>query len=153
MAEKSKNKTEVQFGYKVAKINTTQFSFTDMDEEAANLIFENDEQFRTDISVNINFHLEKSEISFEIKTSIQLLSTNEILISHSGKTVYSVDQLEKAYNKKLNQFLLPDALIVQIYGIAFSHTRALLAVELNGTIYRDKFLLPIIDPRQILNKK
>ncbi len=153
MAEKSKNKTEVQFGYKVAKINTTQFSFTDMDEEAANLIFENDEQLKTDLSVSINFHLEKSEISFEIKTSIQLLSTNEILISHSGKTVYSVDQLEKAYNKKLNQFLLPDALIVQLYAIAFSHTRALLAVELNGTIYRDRFLLPIIDPRQILNKK
>lgn len=153
MTDTPTDKTDTRYGYKVVKIHTTQFSFTDMDEEKANALFESEGRVQMNLSVSINFHREKSEISFDIKTEGLSLLTNETLISHTGRTVYAVEHLETAYDEEKKQFFVPDALMVQLYGIAFSHTRALLAVESNGTVFKERFILPVIDPSGILDSK
>jgi len=38
-------------------------------------------------------------------------------------------------------------------GIAFSHAQALLATELNPTIFSNKYFLPVIDPKTLLPQK
>lgn len=153
MTDTASNKKDIRYGYKVARISTTRFSFIDMEEEKVNALFESEGQVQLNLSVSINFHREKSEISFDISTEGLSLAAEEVLISHTGRTVYAVEDLEAAYDKEKEQFFLPDALMVQLYGIAFSHTRALLAVETNGTVFRERFILPVIDPSGILDSK
>lgn len=153
MTDTPTDKTDTQYGYKVVRINTTRFSFTDMDEEKANALFESEGRVQMNLSVSINFDSEKSQISFDIKTEVLSLETKKEIVRHAGRTVYAVQNLEKAFDKEKEQFFLPDALMVQLYAIAFSHNRALLAVELNGTVFREKIMLPIIDPSGILDLK
>lgn len=152
MAKKKENEKEFNLGYKVTKINTTQFSFSDLEEAKVAYFFENEDNLKVSLDVNMSISLEKSEIFFEIITSLSNSENDESVISHIGKTTFSIQNLENTYNKEVDKFDLPDGFIVQLYALSYSHARALLSVELNRTVYKDLFYLPVIDPTKILNK-
>jgi hypothetical protein len=142
----------LELAYKVAKINTTKFSYKDLDEDVVNKIFSNQEDIKVDLNVGLGISAEKSEMYFEINTSLRENGSDESIIQHTGKTTFSIKNLEKAYHKEEDKFDIPDGLIAQLYALSYSHSRALLSVELSKTIYKDKFYLPVINPTDILKK-
>ena len=152
MAKKKEQEKEFSLGYKVSKINTTKFSYNDLEENQVINLFEKEENLKVNLDVNMGISLEKAEIFFEINTSLSNRENNESIIIHRGKTTFSVQNLESTFNKEDEKFELPDGLIVQLYALSYSHARALLSVELNRTVYKDVFYLPVIDPTNILSK-
>lgn len=152
MAKKKEQQNEFNLGYKVAKIDTTKFSYSDLEEDEVAFLFENEDNLKVDLDVNIGISLERTEIFFEINTSLSNKENGESVITHTGKTTFSIQNLESTFNKDDEKFDLPDGLIVQLYSLSYSHARALLSVELNRTVYKDLFYLPVIDPTKILNK-
>lgn len=141
-----------KLSYKVKKINTSKFSFVEIEEKDLGNLFLKDDVLNIELDVGMGINKEKSEIFFEISTSLKNKDSNEIIVQHTGKTIFQMNHLEETYNKEHDQFDLPDGLVVQLYALSYSHARALLAVELNNTIYKDKFYLPVIDPTKIIKK-
>lgn len=150
MAKKKGEQKGLDLGYKVVKINTTKFSYSDLEEDEVAFLFEHEENLDVSLDVNMGISLEKSEIFFEIHTSLSDRKKDESVISHIGKTTFSIQNLEIAYNKTDEKFDFPDGFVVQLYALSYSHARALLSVELSRTAYKDLFYLPVIDPSKIL---
>lgn len=139
-------------GYKIVKIHTTKFAYQDIDEESIHNIFNNEDTLKANLSVNMSISLNKSEIVFEIHTSLINKFTEDIVIEHLGKTTFLVRNLEEYYNRDEDNYHLPDDFVVQLYALSYSHARVLLSEELSRTALKDKFYLPVIDPRNILKK-
>jgi len=74
-------------------------------------------------------------------------------VEHTGRTSYFVEVLLSTVNNETGSYDLPDALMLQMAGIAFSHARALLTTELNPTVFSNKYFLPVIDPKTLLPQK
>lgn len=143
-------KPDVTLGYKIIKIQSTKFEFTEIDENEIHVIFYDNESLRVDMSVQIEVDKEKSTITFHIVTSVVKKETEEILIKHTGITRFKVAGIEQSFNAEDNSYDFPPEFLVQLHSLSHSHARALLASELSSTTYRDHFFLPIIDPRNIL---
>ncbi len=144
---------EIILPYKVIKITTTSFSYNDLEEQQiADLFLQNEGHLNLKIEAGLDISLDKSEISFEIRTHLSNKKENDLLISHTGKTIFAVQNLAQTFLEEEEQFNLPDNFIVQLYALSYSHARALLATELSRTAYKDVFYLPVTDPTKILNK-
>jgi hypothetical protein len=101
----------------------------------------------------LEFDNEKSTINFDINTSLFISIDKKKLVEHTGRTSYFVEGLISTFNNETDSYDLPDALMLQMAGIAFSHARALLATELNPTIFNNKYFLPVINPKTLLPQK
>jgi len=147
-----KDKVEIELEYRIVKIQTTKFSFLEIDEENANKLFESEDLLSVNLGVSINIDNEKSTLSIDINTVLFDKNSNKTIVEHTGKTTFELRGLTEIYNKESDSFDIPDGLIVQLYAISYSHARALLATELNPTIFKEKFFLPVIDPTNIIKK-
>lgn len=141
---------KIKLGYKILKIHTTKFSFTDIDsDELTNLL---DSKEDLGINVNVSLNINKDESTLTLDVSTQLIKTKDkvFLVEHSGRTVYFVGGLEGTFDKEKNVYNLPNDLLIQWYSIAYTHSRALLAIEISPTVYKDKYFLPVINPLDLL---
>ena len=141
-----------EIGYKVVKINTTKFSFKEIEYQLVDEIFNNKDILAIELEVGLGIEKDKSQIFLEINTTLTDKKTDDILVAHTGKTTYSIQGLDSTYKTGGESFDLPDELVIQLYSLAYSHARALLSVELNSTVFKDKFYLPVIDPSNIIKR-
>lgn len=146
-----KPQKEFNLGYRIIKIQTTKFEFREIETDDINLIFEQNGFLRIDSGVRIDIDKERETIIFDIESSVIENATELKLISHTGKTTFQVKGLEEVYDTESNSFDFPNEFMIQLYSLSYSHARALLATELSGTMYRDKFFLPVINPSTIIN--
>lgn len=151
MAKKT-NTNKDNIGYRISQIHSLKFSFKDIEIERLNQIFETQNALALNTSTSFNIDKEKSTIIIDINTQLVDNEKENVLVEHSGRTVYIVKGLDSVYNEDENNFDLPDGLVIQLFSIAYSHARALLATEISPTIYKDKYMLPVIDPRVFLKK-
>lgn len=148
------NKTKKDIiGYRISKIHSLKFSFKEIEAERIDQIFSKQNALSLNTNTSINIDKEKSSITIDINTFLVDQAKNEVLVEHSGRTVYVLKGLEDIYNKENNNFDFPDGLLIQLFSIAYSHARALLATETSPTIYKDKYVLPVIDPTAFLKDK
>lgn len=145
-------KNKDNLGYRVSQIHSLKFSFKDIEIERLNKLFRTKNALALNTTTSLNIDNEKSTIIIDINTHLVDNQKDDILVEHSGRTVYAVKGLDVVYNKDQNYFDIPDGLIIQLFSIAYSHARALLAIELSPTIYKDKYMLPVIDPKFFLKK-
>jgi|TARA_B110000240_G_C13495101_1_gene451341 hypothetical protein len=142
------NKTQI--GYRIKQISTTKFSFEEIENEKNEiLVFDS-----LDINIKAKLDIDRinSEITILINSEFSEKENKSVLIKHSGKTVFKFESLEILINKENNNFEIPNNLLVQLYSLSYSHARALLAAENSRTIYKDKYFLPIIDPKMFIQK-
>lgn len=144
---KSKVQKDENIGYRITQIKTHKITIVEPD----NVNFD-----KITISGNVNFMVtdlagDKAEIIFDIVTDFFQPENKEILISHIGRTKYLVQNLPSSNDK--DAFNIPDQLMIMLYSIAHSHARALLASDLQNTMYKDKMFIPVIDPKNILNNE
>jgi hypothetical protein len=93
------------------------------------------------------------ELAFEIISNFIDNRTQHTLVTHTGLTKYNLVNIQNIKNKEDNSLSIPDQLMVMLYAMAHTHARALLAVDLKQTIYKDQLFIPVIDPKAILNLK
>lgn len=145
------NKSEITLGYRITKILSTKFSFSEIDETILDtLLAENGAGININLSTQIDKN--KSSITIDVNSTLFNSADNSILVEHTGRTTYFVQGLETTFNDTKNAFDLPNALLVQIYGIAYTHSRALLASDLSSTCYREKYFLPVINPTELIKQ-
>lgn len=142
---------EIKISYRILKIHTTSFSIKDIQEQQLEELFK-DGNALLNMGSNINFDNSKSTVSIDIKTSLTKKGENKQLVDHTGRTVFFVEDILKFYNSSNDSYDLPTNFILQLLGISFSHSRALLSTELQSSVYADKFVLPVINPNILLPK-
>lgn len=142
---------EIKIAYRITKIYTIGFSIEDFPEEELESLFRNGNAL-INIGSNINFDKDKSTITIDIKTSLTKKGENKQLVAHTGRTVFFIQDLNKLFNPQDQSYDLPNNFLLQLLGISFSHSRALLATELQSTAYADKFILPVVNPTILLPK-
>ena len=145
-------KKEIQIGYRIIKIHTTSYSVKDLEEEEDIYKLFQEGNSRLNIGSSINFDQNKSTLTIDIETKLGKKGLKKDLITHTGRTVFLVQDLEKLFNPEENSYNLPDNFLLQLLGISFSHSRALLATELKSTAYAEKFILPVVNPKILLPK-
>ncbi len=136
-----------QLSYRVDKIQTLKFSFHELSEEKVNRLFRGDDSLELNITTHLN--IEDQLISIEIITLLKASETGKTLVEHNGKTIFKVKGLDQ-YRQGDSQYNLPDDLMQQLFSLAYSHARALVAVEIAPTIYNGRYMLPVIDPHDFL---
>lgn len=130
-------------GYRITQIKTHKISIVEPD----HVDFDN-----MTVSGKVNFSVTVSEdgiadVLFDIVTEYIDIITKEVLISHTGRTKYEAVNLPVSEDREMVN--VPDKLLVMLYGMAHSHSRALLANDLQNTMYKDKVFTPVIDPTGI----
>ena len=147
MAKETKNDN---LSYRISQIHSLKFSFKDIELDRVNRIFDEQNTLALNTNTSLDIDKEKSTVTIDISTSLIDKIQDEVLVEHSGRTVFLINGLDKVYNEDNENFDLPDSLIIQLFSLAYSHARALLATEISPTIYKDKYILPVIDPSQFL---
>jgi hypothetical protein len=104
------------------------------------------------LNIGILISEDESTISVDVSSNLKNLKDDIVLVNHMARTIFKIRGLPETKDSEEGFFNLPDGFIVQLYSIAYSHARALLAVELSPTVYKDKFILPIVDPTKFLKK-
>ncbi len=145
-------KEQIELSYRIVKIHTTKFSFNEISElDLSNLLnTKNGLNIKIDVTLTIN--KEHNKLAIEVFSNL-INPNGEVLVEHKGKTEFDVKGMDAIYNKENKTFDYPDVFLTQIYGIAYTHARALLATDISPTIYRDKYFLPVIDPLILLPPK
>ena len=145
-----KKQEQIEISYRIIKIHTTKFTCEDSSEERIDVLFNNMDGLGLNIEATLNVDNEKSIITIDIGTELIDKENGMALVEHSGRTSYHLQGLNKFYNKDKNAYDLPDDLALQFYSFAYTHARALLAAEISPTVYKDKYILPVIDPSNFI---
>lgn len=127
------------------------FSFEDMSQKEADKIFNDKEDLQLNFETALHFTEDYTHIAVDIHFHLHHPSSNKDLITHVGRTVFEIKDL--TIKKDKEEIELPENLMVQFYAISFSHSRALSATEISPTVYKDHFMLPVIDPAVFLNNQ
>ena len=147
------SKKNVEIGYRIIKILTSKFSFEEIDEEELNELISTPNGLTVDMNISLNINKETNDMIIDVSTVLLNTNDKKTLIHHVGRTSFNVKDLDKVFNEKTNAFDLPDDLLIQLYSISYTHSRALLATELNSTIYKEKYFLPVVNPQIFISKK
>jgi hypothetical protein len=141
---------EFQLGYRVDLIQTLKFSFEDIDEEELVNLMKDPKGL--EININIRVKIKKETSTFILDVSSELFNFKEksLLVQHIGRTSFFIQGLESTSREEGKSFDLPSKILVQMYGIAFTHSRALLSVDLSPTVYRNRYMLPVVDPYTLI---
>lgn len=144
---KKQVRQEDNIGYRITQIKTHKISIIEPDY----VDFEN-----MTVSGQVNFSVtvledDIADVLFDIVTEYIDIKTKEVLISHTGRTKYEAVNIPVSEDRE--RVNIPDQLLVMLYAMAHSHSRALLASDLQNTTYKDKVFTPVIDPKGILNRE
>lgn len=152
MSKKKTGKTKSEkIGYRIGKIHSTKFSFEDITDDRVEELFQSLDFLGVNISVAMTIKKEDASVVIDINSALEDNKLKETLITHTGRTLYYLKGLEETYVPEKESFNLPSDLLLQLLSIAYTHARALLATEVSPTCYHEKYFLPIIDPRNLLD--
>ncbi|MFK8013288.1 MAG: hypothetical protein AB8B80_14710 [Marinicellaceae bacterium] len=142
---------EISLSYKIADIKTVRFTYEEIPVEEVEAVFLNIEQINFTVNMGTNFNLENSTFTLDVKTGLSLKSEPaKLLVEHIARTVYGIKDMDALLTADKESINIPELFLKQLYGISFSHARALLAVELSPTNYKGKYILPVVDPAILL---
>jgi len=143
-------KEKANIGYRIGKIHSIKFSFSDISDKQISTLFTSKDSLGVNIGVAMSIKNEDSSIVFDISSQLIDKLNESILVEHVGRTVYFIRGLEDVYSSEQDAYDLPSEFLLQLLSIAYTHSRALLASEISPTCYHEKYFLPVIDPRDLL---
>lgn len=104
---------------------------------------------------NINFelttnvHLEEKAVEMLLTASFAEKDKGELFMKIKTSNVFFILELSDFVDKEKEAFLIPDNVMVTLFSLSVSHTRALLAKNALGTKFSEIYL-PIINPAEML---
>lgn len=141
---------KIKFNYRVSKINTFIFNVFELPENEVSELFAEVGLIGLQVNTTINIPSDAKSIRIDILSEISKKASNELLITHKGSTIFAVDNLQDFFIPESNSYHLPSSVLVQLFSLAYTHARALIAIEISPTVYKDKFFLPIVDPNAMI---
>ena len=106
------------------------------------------------IAYQIQSDMDISAENNEVKVTYGVSFSQEEKVFLSGKvsTFFQVESLKEYWNETEQNYAFPEQGLIILMGLAFSHTRAILAKNTAGTLY-ESYILPIVDPKQLISQK
>lgn len=142
MAKHTKKKThELIIQFRIKSIDTLKFSYTAIPTENSETTL-NESKLSLNLSVDIN--KDDSEIIVVINSSLNNSKLENPVLEHACKTVFYLSGMDNFLDQSKKELLLPKDLTTEMVSMAYTHARAVLAVEVSKTMYKDKIMLPII---------
>ena len=141
--------------YKITQIHTTKFSIAELNDKEFEKLFKKPEDLNFGFKTEIKFSEDEEQITIAVDSLLtRKLDTGEreTIVEHTGKTQYAVKNIKQYHNKENQAYDLPDNFVIILFTLAYSHARALLAVELSPTPLKDKIFLPVVDPKKLIPK-
>lgn len=145
-----KSGKNINIGYRISKIHTTKFSYTELDEAELSTLFQTPNGLNVNFNITMNINKDTSRVTIDISSELFDTKAKRALVNHTGRTTYFVQGLEQTYNEEMNAYDLPKDLLLQLNSIAYTHARALLSTEISPTCYHEKYFLPVINPQILL---
>lgn len=149
-SKSTKSKPAQDVGYMVADILSTNFQFKAVSSDELNdLTTGEQDKLKIDNRLAINVLNEGKNVLVDVQSKVRLAKadpdSDDFLILHVGRTNFGFTGLERFYDEATNKVDIPIDILRSIFSLAYNHSRALLTVELQKTIYSHKFTLPLID--------
>ena len=145
-----KKNDNLEIGYRVADLRTIKFIFGEVEEKSIDSLLNDKDGANLTLGVHTEFNIEKNLVFFDV--IIELMYNDEILINHVGRTGFEINGLSQLMISE-EEIDFPQHILEQLYGISFSHSRALLAVETARTPYNGKFYIPVINPKRFIEER
>lgn len=144
--KQAKTKKEIEINYRIKRIKDIAFS---IDEDGA----ETTDKFRFNLAQDTKIDFKKNEFRLTLTFKLYSLKTNKVVISISTINLFEVLDLVSFKNIKNTDFPvdLPRNFIITVFGLSYTHTRALLSKNLEGTKFNELFL-PVVDAGQTADK-
>lgn len=141
---------KIDIGYRISDIRTIKFIYSDVDGMNIDEILDDKDRINLTLGVHTEFDIERNTVYFDVM--IDLLYDEVMLINHVARTGFEIRGLEKIM-LNAEEIDFPQALLEQLYGISFSHARALLATETARTAFKGKFYLPVVSPKRFIEEQ
>ena len=97
--------------------------------------------------MNFGINTEENWVQYVIKADFMDSETNSVFLSGTSLTRFNVTNL-KGFIKENNDMLLPDGFLETLFGIAFTHMRAILAKNIAGSKFSN-IIVPIVNPNPL----
>ncbi|MBL6662601.1 MAG: hypothetical protein ISP71_00730 [Flavobacteriales bacterium] len=137
-----KNNKEARFT--VSTVRTVSFDVSNIGTTAWTEKIEED--FKSNLDFNIRLSDNKESIRFQIK--VKVTHGDFLIFSHLSETHFAIFNFDQYITVVDHESIinLPDHILATMYGLSYTHARALLCSSLAPTMLRDGFMLPIINP-------
>lgn len=112
-------------------------------------------EFEYGVSFVNGFNLQKKLVRCELGINVNKLSIERKTIAESSFTisyVYRIEDFDDFVEEKEGGIVFNFDMAATLAGISFSTGRGILLTRFQGTIFKD-FILPVIDPKQIVDNK
>ncbi|SEH96831.1 MULTISPECIES: hypothetical protein [Epilithonimonas] len=135
-----KKETDEFLAYKISRIFTSKIEIKEL-ENFKILLKEN--QIGLNIGLYLNVNEETSFIKFDIITKFIDKNSNNVFIDHIGSTQFQI-KTDRRLIVDDNEIDLPSNIFLELFSLSYTHSRALLATELNPSIYKNEFFIPVL---------
>lgn len=149
----NEEKKKIELRYKISRILTTKFLFFEISPEELSKIGSEEGLVEAKLNLKMNIDKDKGVIDIDVNSKHIIVENKQILFEHTCRTSFSVTNLNEAYDDEKDMFMIPDNLIQSMHALSYSHARALLNHDISPTMYKDRFMLPIIDMSKLVPKK
>ena len=100
--------------------------------------------------MNLAFDIENSWVSIGIRTDFRTKGTNQTFLSGTVLTEFMIDNL-KSFVDDDGIVKSPEGSLETLFGIAFSHMRAIISKNVSGSKFTN-FFVPIVNPTELFQE-
>lgn len=137
------NMEQKQINIAIKKIKEVEFIVNEELElsnpPAANITFE----------LTTNFNLKEKSVELLLSASFEDSEQGSVFMKIRTSNVFLLNELAEFQNPDGDSFNIPDNVMVTLFSLSVSHTRALMAKNALGTKFAEMYL-PIINPSLVL---
>jgi hypothetical protein len=107
---------------------------------------------KVDIGYGMNFvfDVKNSWVRIGIRTDFKTKDTNQTFITGTVLTEFSIDNLNQFLDNN-NLVNFPDGSLEMLFGIAFSHMRAIVSKNVSGSRFTN-ILVPVVNPTELFKE-
>jgi len=133
------NETNV-FAFDVVRVLDCGFSIEEM-------IDPTDGNIQTGYGMNFTFDVENSWVQMIVRVDLNTIDTDKTFISGTVLTRFGINNL-KGFIDENNLVNFPKGSLETLFGIAFTHMRAIFAKNISGSRFTN-IIVPVINPNEL----
>lgn len=100
--------------------------------------------------MDFRFHVEENWMRYLIKIDFTDANTKTVFLSGTVLTIFHIKDFKSIYDKENKRVSFPKDFSETLFGIAFSHARAIINKNAQGSRYAS-FIVPLINPIKVFN--
>jgi hypothetical protein len=109
-----------------------------------------DDNIKLGYAMDFRYEVANNWVEFVIKTEFSDASSGTVFLSGSTLTRFSIKKLDSFF-KGGTTFSFPENSMETLFGIAFTHMRAMLSKNCGGSKFQ-WIIVPAVDPKKVFNE-